>query len=69
MMVTSNAMIQEDVTGQLLLVMDIPPAVMEMMKQIVVMSVTYVATHLIMFVADTIIIVRQFRLPSLMLYS
>ena len=36
MMETSNAMIQEDVIDQLLLVMDIPPAVMDMMKQIVV---------------------------------
>ena len=38
----SNAMIQEDVIDQILFVMEIPPAVMEMMKQIVVMtSYTY----------------------------
>ena len=46
MMVISNVLIQEDVTGHLLLVMDIPPAVMEMMKQIVVMNI-YVCTWLI----------------------
>ena len=62
MMVTLNAMIQEDVIDQLLLVMDMPPAVMDMMKQIVVMNVIIICTHLIMFIADTR---RHFGLPSL----
>ena len=41
MMVTSNAMIQEYVIDHLLLVMDIHLAVMEMMKQTVVMNIMY----------------------------
>ena len=60
MMVTSNAMIQEDVIGHMLLVMDVLPAVMDMMKQIVVMNIAYVATHIVMLIADTRITVRWF---------
>lgn len=46
MMVMSNVLIQEDVIDQLLFVMDMPPAVTEMMKQIVVMNI-YVHTCII----------------------
>ena len=44
MLVTSNVLIQEYVIDQIMRVMDIPHAVMEMMKQIVVMDIIYVCT-------------------------
>ena len=47
MMVTLDAMIQEDVIDQIMLVMVILLAVMEMMKQIVVMY-TIIIRHIIM---------------------
>ena len=42
MMVTSNVLIQEDVIDQIMPAMDILLAVMEMMKQIVVMNIIYI---------------------------
>ena len=44
MMVTSNATILEYALDQLLLVIDISAAAMDMMKQIVVMNVTHILT-------------------------
>ena len=57
MLVTSNAM--EDVIDQLLLV--IPPAVMDMIKQIVVMNIMFLP-H--MLIGDTRIMVGHFRLSN-----
>ena len=66
MMVTSNVLIQEDVIDQIMPAMDILLAVMEMMKQIVVMNIIYIR---IMGKSSQISLVKQLYKLCLLIHE